>query len=190
MLQCAVALQRLCNHCCTFCPNAVGAEAAHTTGGWHSVSAAAKFTMELQPGRAKIHITASKNTNKNKEHVLNQKTTRTTTTQCQRHCPHRLVCTISTVSSLSSTPSKHMATHTHTHTHTHMQPIQRCTDSRCSSVLLLFSAPAIAAAPPSPMSLAWRLHTPQRHSSRHKKASEWAGEHSGKPLQWHCSRTA
>lgn len=78
------------------------------------MSAAAKFTMELQPGRAKIHITASKNTNKNKEHVLNQKTTRTTTTQCQRHCPHRLVCTISTVSSLSSTPSKHMATHTHT----------------------------------------------------------------------------
>ena len=54
------------------------------------------------------------------------------------------------------------APHAHTHTRTCTQPNEHRTHSSFSSVPLLFSASAIAAAPSSPMPLPSRLCKPQR----------------------------
>ena len=72
-------------------------------------------------------------------------------------------------SALSSTPS--------------MQPNRRCTDKSSCSVLLLFSASAIADAPSSPMTLHIRLHKPQQQTQQGKPVAHC--EHSSKPCK--CS---
>ena len=111
--------------------------------------------------------------------VRQRKIQSTASTQCQIHNPHMHAC-MHVCHSSQQSPHRHPSALSSTPS---MQPNRRCTDKSSCSVLLLFSASAIADAPSSPMTLHIRLHKPQQQTQQGKPVAHC--EHSSKPCK--CS---